>query len=44
MAKIAAHNIVADIEDRDRNYEYASSSRGGHYHEELPFLKFMVYV
>jgi hypothetical protein len=39
MAKIAAHNIVADIEDRDRSYRHvASYSHDGHHHHEvLPF-------
>lgn len=38
MAKVAAHNIVADIESRDNNHELASSSSDHHHHhEELPF-------
>lgn len=38
MAKVAAHNIVADIESRDNNREPASfSSDHHHHHEELPF-------
>ena len=38
MAKIAAHNIITDIEDRDCGYGHASVSRAGHHHhEELPF-------
>lgn len=38
MAKVAAHNIVADIEERDSSYGHvSSSSHRGHNHEELPF-------
>lgn len=40
MAKVAAHNIVADIEDRDNNnHESVASSHLDHHHEELPFPK-----
>jgi sulfide:quinone oxidoreductase len=38
MAKVAAHNIVADIESRANNHKPASSSADHHHHhEELPF-------
>jgi sulfide:quinone oxidoreductase len=40
MAKVAAHNIVADIEDRgNNNRESVASSHLDHHHEELPFPK-----
>ena len=37
MAKVAAHNIIADIEAR-MNHDSASSE-SGHRHEELPYAQ-----